>query len=149
MRNALLGPAYGLILPAVASLHARHIGLRASGAVLATIFGTAHAAMSILGTVNVDAQGPAVFLMGVWWWTCGKMWFETATLPRALDLATTALAPVVMLASFAVAVNAPLLAFGAPDLRVWEVTRVALAVWLVALAAMLWRSSYEVAPPPR
>ena len=77
------------------------------------------------------------------------MWVEAATLPRALGIATASAGPFVILGSFVAASNAPLTAFGMPDLSVWDATRVGLALWLAALAAALWRRAYGADLPPR
>ena len=141
VRDLLLGPAYLLLLPAIAHLHIRHSGVRISGATLALLGGTAAALTGIAGALNVDAQPAAMFAQGLWWWTVGKLWAETGIVQRTFGLATAGSAALVLLASFVASGLAPLTALvpGVPDLALWDASRAGLAAWSVALAAELWR----------
>ena len=142
VRDLLLGPAYLLLLPAIAHLHIRHSGVRISGATLALLTGTAAALTGIAGALNVDAQPAAMFAQGMWWWTVGKLWTETGVVQRTLGLATAGSAALVLLASFVASGLAPLTALipGVPDLALWDASRVGLAAWSLVLAAELWRA---------
>ena len=129
----LVAPAYGFLLPVVAVLHVRNTAVRQSGAILGTIAGAAVATVGISGAVNPDARPAALFVLGIWWWTIGKMAAETGVLPRRFGVATAALGALafvlVVLETFASATPIP-----------WDdVARVALAVWLLALAAIFVR----------
>jgi hypothetical protein len=76
------------MLPGIAVLHVRHARVRESGAILGTIAGTAVVAVGLSGAANVDLRPAALFILGIWWWTIGKMWAETNVLPRTFGLAT-------------------------------------------------------------
>jgi len=96
--------AYGFLLPAIAVLHVRHAAVRQSGAILATIAGAAVATVGLAGSANVDVRPASLFVLGMWWWTIGKMWVQTGVLPRtfgrvtaALGLVAFALVPLVLL----------------------------------------------------
>lgn len=91
LRNVLLAIGYGLILPAVAVLHVRNASVRQSGAILGSLAATAAIMVGIAGSINVDAQPAALFLLGVWWWTIGKLAAQTGTLPRRFGALTAAL----------------------------------------------------------
>jgi hypothetical protein len=80
-----------LLLPAIAVLHVRHAPLRQSGAILGTIAGAAVAAVGLAGSANVDVRPALLFVLGMWWWTIGKMWAETGVMPRAFGVVTAAL----------------------------------------------------------
>ena len=111
------------MLPAIAVLHVRQRAVRGSGAILATIGGTAVVVIGAAASV-VPALLPALlFVLGMWWWTIGKMWVETAVLPRPLGVATAALGVLAVVAAVAL----PL----APS--------AVIAAWLVALATVLSR----------
>ena len=144
VRDLLLGPAYLLLLPAIAHLHIRHSGVRISGATLALLTGTAAAITGVAGALNVDAQPAAMFALGLWWWTIGKLWAETGVVQRTFGLVTAGAGALVLIASFVASGLAPLtaLAPGVPDLALWDASRPALAVWAIALGIGLWR------PPP-
>jgi len=88
----LVAIGYGLALPGIAVLHVRHIAVRQSGAFLATISGGAVVAVGISGAANLDVRPAALFVLGLWWWTIGKMWVETGVLPRAFGYGTATLA---------------------------------------------------------
>lgn len=141
VRDLLLGPAYLLLLPAIAHLHIRHSGVRISGATLALLAGIAAALAGIAGALNVDAQPAAMFAQGLWWWTVGKLWAETGVVRRAFGVATAGSGALVLLASFVASGLAPLAALvpGVPDLALWDASRAGLAAWSLVLAAELWR----------
>lgn len=140
LRDLLLGPAYLLLLPAIAHLQLRH-AIRGTGATLGTITGVAALLLSVGGTLNVDAQPAALFALGMWWWTIGKLWAETGILPAGLGLATAGAAALTLLGSVIAAGLTPLTALvpGVPELALWEASRFALAAWSAALALLLWR----------
>src|SRR5207237_8509500 len=89
---ALGAVGYGLLLPVIASLHVRHEPLRRSGAVLGTIAGASVVTLGLGAAANTDLIPAALFVRGVWWWTIGKMWAETAVLPRIFGFLTILLA---------------------------------------------------------
>jgi hypothetical protein len=80
------------MLPGIAVLHVRHARVRESGAFLGTIAGVAVAILGISGSANLDVRPAALFVLGMWWWTIGKLWTQTAVLPRAFGVGTAALA---------------------------------------------------------
>ena len=84
--------AYGLLLPVLATLHVRHLAVRQSGAVLGTIAGTAVVTIGIGASASFDLIPAALFVRAIWWWTVGKIWVETAVLPRVLGAVTMGLA---------------------------------------------------------
>ena len=128
---ALNAVAFGLMLPAIASLHVRHLLVRQSGAMLGTIAGVSVVALGAVAT-SADGLVPvAFFVSGVWWWTIGKMWAETQVVPRTFGWYTMALAVI----CFGY-VGAGVLA-SVPDLPL----RLILGVWLIALAAFFWRDA--------
>jgi len=141
VRDLLLGPAYLLLLPAIAHLHLRHSGVRGSGAVLGTLTGVAAALAGVAGALNVDAQPAAMFAQGMWWWTIGKLWAETGVLSRTFGMLTAGAGALVLLASFVASGLAPLTALvpGVPDLALWDTSRGALAAWSFVLAFRLWQ----------
>jgi len=141
VRDLLLGPAYLLLLPAIAHLQLRHARVRGSGTTLGTITGIAALLVGLAGALNVDVQPAALFALGMWWWTIGKLWAETGVLPAGFGLATAGAGALALLGSFVAAGLTPLTALvpGVPELALWEATRVALAAWSLALAALLWR----------
>ena len=89
--DALAAVAYGFLLPGIAVLHVRHAAVRQSGAILGTIAGTAVATVGLAGSANVDVRPASLFVLGLWWWTIGKMWSQTGVLPRPFGRATAAL----------------------------------------------------------
>ncbi len=149
VRDLLLGPANLLLLPAIAHLHIRHSGVRISGATLALLAGVSAALTGIAGTLNVDAQPAAMFALGLWWWTIGKLWAETGVLSRTFGMLTAGLGAVVMLASFVASGLAPLTALvpGVPDLALWDVSRGVFAAWSLVLAFRLWQPPGLSEPP--
>ncbi len=146
VRDALIAVAYGLMLPAVAVLHGRHALVRRSGAMLGTIAGGTAVAVGLAGAVNVDLQPAALFILGMWWWTVGKIWAETDALPRPFGLATAALGAVALAGGLFAAVNVGISAIrpGFPDVPVWRLAQLALGVWLVILGATLSRIASDV-----
>jgi hypothetical protein len=71
---------------------------------------------------------------GIWWWTIGKMWAETAVMPRFFGLLTMLLAVVCFgLVGLYAATGLPM---APPDLPL----RMILGAWLIGLAALLWRT---------
>ena len=131
---ALSAVSYGLLLPVLASLHVRHLAVRQSGAVLGTIAGTAVVTLGLGATASFDLIPAALFVRAIWWWTIGKMWVETAVLPRLLGAVTMGLA----VACFALVGYYALtgIPMAPPDLLL----RVALAAWLLVLAIPLARA---------
>src|SRR4029078_4396962 len=89
--DALVAVAYGFLLPAIAVLHVRHAGVRQSGAILGTIAGAAVATVGLAGSANVDVRPASLFVLGMWWWTIGKMWAQTGVLPRTFGRVTAVL----------------------------------------------------------
>lgn len=144
--DALIAVAYGLMLPAIAVLHPRHRRLRESGAILGTITGTTAVAVGLAGSVNVDLQPAALFVLGMWWWTMGKLWAETEILPRGLGVTTAALGALAIVgalfASVSIGVSVALPGF--PDVAVWTIAQTALGVWLPILGGALWRAASDV-----
>jgi hypothetical protein len=140
-RDLLLGPAYLLLLPAIAHLHIRHSGVRSSGATLALVTGAAATITGIVGALNVDAQPAALFALGMWWWTIGKLWAETGVLSRTLGTLTAGAGALALVAWLVAPGQGPLAAVvpGLPDLRLWDISRAALAGWSLLLAVHLLR----------
>ncbi|HEU5287011.1 MAG TPA: hypothetical protein VFV20_01280 [Candidatus Limnocylindria bacterium] len=130
----LLAVGYGLLLPVIAILHVRHQRWRESGAILGTIGGASVVVLGIVAAVAPVATIPALFVRGVWWWTIGKMWWETALLPRPLGAATMALA----LGAFALAAAAAPLALEPAGIA--SADRAVLGAWAIALSVAVWGS---------
>ena len=129
----LAAAAYGLVLPLIAVLHVRHLTVRASGALLGTISGTAMVAVGIVAAGSPQLAVPTLFLSGIWWWTIGKTWWETGVVPRWMGIVTMSCA----FAAFALALAS---AFAVDVDRALILARALLGAWLFALAAVLWRS---------
>jgi len=144
--DALIAVGYGLMLPAIAVLHVRHALVRQSGAILGTIAGTTTVAVGLAGSVNVDLRPAALLILGLWWWTVGKMWAETEALPRPLGTATLVMGALAIAGGLFSALSIGLSAIrpGFPDIAVWSSLELALGVWLVILAAMLSRAASDV-----
>ena len=126
--------AYGLMLPVLAALHVRHLAVRQSGAMLGTISGTAAAIVGIAASAAPDLAVAALFVRAIWWWTIGKMWWETGVLPRWLGAITLGLAA----GEFAL-----VLALGPLGVEmdpVWLALRALLGLWLFLLSFALWRA---------
>ena len=130
----LVAVGYGLLLPAIANLHVRHLPLRASGAVLGTAAGTAALTIGIAASANSELVFAALFVRGIWWWTIGKMWAETNAMPRLFGVTTMVLAVVAIGAAVA---SAPM---GMDAATLWLSERVILGLWTVALALLFWRA---------
>jgi len=125
---------YGLLLPVLAVLHVRHAAVRQSGAVLGTSAGTAAITVGLAASANMELVVAALLVRGIWWWTIGKMWAETAVVPRWLGLPTMAIGAVSIVAAV---ISAPL-AMSAATL--WTVERLILGIWSLALAFALLRT---------
>jgi len=126
--------AYGLMLPVVAVLHVRHLVVRQSGAMLGTIAGTAVAVVGISASAAPELAVAALFVRAIWWWTIGKMWWETGVMPRWLGAVTLGLA----VGEFALVLAlGPL---GADMAVAWLPLRALLGLWLLALSFALWRT---------
>jgi surface polysaccharide O-acyltransferase-like enzyme len=132
---ALSAIAYGLLLPVIASLHVRHEPLRKSGAVLGTIAGASVVTLGLGAAASIDLIPAALFVRGIWWWTIGKMWAETGVLPRVFGWITAALAIACFALVAAYAVTG--IPMAPPDLPL----RLILGLWLIVLAAFLWRDA--------
>jgi hypothetical protein len=140
--DALIAIGYGLMLPALAVLHVRHTAVRSSGAMLATVAGTATVIVGLAGSVALDLRPAALVVLGTWWWTMGKMWVQTAVMPRALGIATATLAVVALVGALALVVSTDLLVPGAVAAgQAWTIAQAVLGVWLLGLAAGLWGST--------
>lgn len=121
------------MLPVIAVLHVRHARLRDSGAILGTIVGTVVVALGIGLPAAPELTLAALFVRAMWWWTLGKMWWETGVISRSLGAITLGLA----VGQFALVVlfgptGADMTILGVP-------LRLALGLWMLALAAALWR----------
>jgi hypothetical protein len=129
----LTAVAYGLMLPVIAVLHTRNVRVRESGAMLGTIVGTVVVATGIGATAAPELTLAALFVRAMWWWTLGKLWWETDTLSRWLGAVTLGLA----VGQFALVIL-----FGpvGADMTILALPlRLALGLWMLALAAALWR----------
>ena len=129
----LIAVGYGLLLPAIAVLHVRHLTMRHSGTMLGTMSGGAVVVLGVVAATNPDLVVPALFIRGIWWWTIGKMWWESGVLPPALGLPTMVLAVLALLS-----IAAPLVPLDAALL--WSAGQTLLALWSLLLALALWRS---------
>ncbi len=138
------------MLPAIAILHVRHAQVRQSGAILGTIAGTAMVTVGLGGSVNVDLQPAALVVLGIWWWSIGKTWAETAVLARPFGVATAALGALAVLAAFVAAFGVGIAAVrpGAPYVPIWTTHQLVVGAWLIALAVALWREPLT-SPRPR
>ncbi|TME90146.1 MAG: hypothetical protein E6I44_01395 [Chloroflexi bacterium] len=126
--------AYGLMLPVIAVLHVRHARVRDSGAVLGTIIGTVVVAIGMGTSAAPELALAALFVRAMWWWTLGKLWWETDVVSRWLGAVTLGLA----VGQFALVII-----FGpvGADMTILALPlRIALGLWMLALAAVLWRS---------
>jgi hypothetical protein len=129
----LTAVGYGLMLPVIAVLHVRHASVRDSGAVLGTIIGTVVVAVGIGATAEPELALAALFVRAMWWWTLGKLWWETDVVSRWLGAATLGLAA----GQFALVIF-----FGpvGADMTILALPlRLTFGLWLLALAAALWR----------
>ena len=125
---------YGLLLPVLAVLQVRHATVRQSGAILGTAARMASITVGFGASASADLVVGALFVRGIWWWTVGKMWAETGVLPRALGVATMALAVIAL--GTAVATGPLDIDLGS----VWMVERVVLGLWTLAVSFVLWRA---------
>jgi hypothetical protein len=120
------------MLPVIAVLHVRHLSVRDSGAMLGTISGTAVAVVGISASAAPELAVAALFVRAIWWWTIGKMWWETDVMPRWLGAVTLGLA----VGEFALVLAlGPL---GADMSIAWLPLRVLLGFWMLALSYALW-----------
>ncbi|HEV2250176.1 MAG TPA: hypothetical protein VGT60_06700 [Candidatus Limnocylindria bacterium] len=123
----------------------RHAAVRQSGAILATIAGTAVATVGLAGSANVDVRPASLFVLGMWWWTIGKLWAQTGVLPRTFGLVTAGLGlcafALVPLEAFAPAFSAVMPRSLADALAGPYVgaAHLILGLWLVALASIFAR----------
>lgn len=134
------------MLPAISVLHPRHRRLRESGTILATISGTTAVAVGLAGSVNVDLQPAALFVLGMWWWTIGKLWAETQVLPRTFGLVTAALGALSLAGGIfaSVSIGVSVARPDLPEVAVWTIAQVALGAWLAILGGTLWRTAADV-----
>ena len=137
--DVLIAIGYGLMLPAIAVLHMRHAAARSSGAMLATIAGTATVAVGLIAAIALDLRPTALVVLGIWWWTIGKMWVETALMPRILGIATATLGILAFAGAAALALGADLLVPGATAGQAWTVVHVVVGLWLIAIAFSLFK----------
>jgi hypothetical protein len=121
-------------------LHPRHAAVRQSGAILATIAGTAVATVGLAGAANVDVRPASLFALGMWWWTIGKMWAQTGVLSRpfgritaVLGLAAFVLVPIEAFSAAFVALMARSLADALAQ-PYFSAAHLVLGLWLLALA---------------
>jgi hypothetical protein len=133
---ALSAIGYGLILPAIASLHVRHVLHRQSGALLGTIAGVAVATFGYAAAALVAFIPAVLFVTGMWWWTIGKIWTETGVMPRAFGWLTMALA-IACFALLGAFVYTGGVLMAVPDLPL----RLILGGWLIVLAGLFWRDA--------
>lgn len=118
---------YGFILPVLAVLHARHQRYRESGAILGTISGTSVVILGIVAASDPTIAAGALFVRGIWWWTIGKMWWETDLLPRTFGILTMMLSVMAFVACFVPT-------FAGPPLDL------VFGLWMLVLSVALWRS---------
>jgi hypothetical protein len=150
--DALVAIAYGFLLPGIAVLHVRHAAVRQSGAILGTIAGTAVATVGLAGSANIDVRPASLFVLGMWWWTIGKLWASTGVMPRPLGIVTAVLG----VSAFAFV---PLEAFSAAFIAVmprsladalaqpyFSATHLVLGLWLLALAWIFGRGALTPSP---
>ena len=143
--DLLTAVGYALIFPFVAVLQVRNAPHRRSGATLGTITGSAVATVGLAGAANIDVRPASLFVLGMWWWTIGKMAVETGSLPRLFGQVTAVLGAL----SFAVV---PLEAFGPGFTAImprsvadalaqpwFAAAHIVLGVWLLAAAAICLR----------
>ena len=138
--DLLVAVAYGFLLPGIAVLHVRHAAVRQSGAILGTIAGAAVATVGLAGSANVDVRPASLFVLGLWWWTIGKMWAQTGVMPRTLGRVTATLGAIafvlVPLEAFSAAFTAMMPRSLADALAqpYFSAAHLVLGVWLLVLA---------------
>ncbi|HUQ17671.1 MAG TPA: hypothetical protein VM070_07780 [Candidatus Saccharimonadales bacterium] len=147
--DLLTALGYGLIFPLVAVLQVRNAPHRQSGAILGTITGSAVAAVGLAGAANIDVRPASLFVLGMWWWTIGKMGVETGTLPRRFGQLTALLGALgfllVPLETFGPGFTAVLPRSVADALaQPWfAAAHVVLGLWLLAIATNFARARTE------
>ncbi len=125
----------------------RTLAVRQSGAILGTLAGVAVATVGLAGSANIDVRPASLFVLGLWWWTIGKMAAETGVLPRGFGVATAALGAIaflfVPLEAFSAAFAAMMPRSVADVLAqpYFSVAHVAMVGWLFTLAAILARGT--------
>jgi len=150
--DALVAVAYGFLLPAIAVLHVRHAAVRQSGAILATIAGAAVATVGLAGSANVDVRPASLFVLGIWWWTIGKMWAQTGVLPRTFGRVTAGLGLIafafVPLQAFSATLGSVMPAPLADALAqpYFSAAHLVIGAWLVALAVTFARERAAAEP---
>ncbi|MDP9265237.1 MAG: hypothetical protein M3O91_03840 [Chloroflexota bacterium] len=142
LRNFLIAVGYGFILPGIAVMHVRNSSVRDSGAILGTIAGASTVVVGLAGSVNVDLEPAALLVLGVWWWTVGKMAAQTSSLPAGFGIATAiagalavAAAPLAAFSSASIAVLPTSLA-AVLDQPYFRLSHVAVGLWLLAIAGL-------------
>lgn len=144
--DLLTAIGYGLIFPLVAVLQVRNAPHRRSGAILGTITGSAVATVGLAGAANIDVRPASLFVLGMWWWTIGKMAVETGTLPRLFGQITALLGAlsflVVPLETFGPGFTAVMPRSVADALaQPWfAAAHVVLGLWLLAVATIVARA---------
>jgi len=140
--DVLVAIGYGFLFPAIAVLQVRHATVRRSGAILGTLTGAAVATLGLAGSANLDVRPASLFVLGMWWWTIGKLWAQTGVLPRAFGRSTAGLG---LVAFVLVPVEAFSPAFVAMMPRsladilaqpYFSAAHVVLAIWLFVLAGL-------------
>lgn len=126
LANALVAIGWAFVLPSVAVLHAAAAAHRRSGAILASLLGTAVVVIGMSAATEAALRPALLVLVGMWWWTLGKMAAETGILPRAFGVATAGLGALALAGGLA-----------APGMEI--VARAVLGVWLLVLAALFAR----------
>ena len=135
--DGLIAIGYGLMLPTIAVLHVRHSAVRSSGAMLGTIAGTATVGVGLVAAIALDLRPAALIVLGIWWWTIGKMWVETDVMSRSLGFVTAALGVLAFVAAALLALLADLLVPGATAGQAWTVVHAVVGLWLIALAGLV------------
>ena len=139
--------AYGFLLPVVAVIHVRSLAVRQSGAILGTLAGAAVATVGLAGSANIDVRPASLFVLGLWWWTIGKMAAETGVLPRRFGIATAVMGAIAFLfvpleafsPSFAAVMPRSLAdVFAQPY---FSIAHLAIGGWLFAIAMALARGT--------
>jgi hypothetical protein len=130
----------------------RHAAVRQSGAILGTIAGAAVATVGLAGSANVDVRPASLFVLGIWWWTIGKMWAQTGVLPRTFGRITAALGLVafafVPLQAFSATLGTIMPSSLADALAqpYFSAAHLVIGAWLLALAATFARERSAAEP---